>query len=103
MSASFKGRREDRRLLTGSGCFTADWNLPGQLYAAFVHADLAHAEIRSLDAARALAHPGVRAVITGEDVREAGFKTLPNALNYHGKGGQKLRKVHHPVLDVRDI
>ena len=24
-------RREDARLLTGSGRYTADWNLPGQL------------------------------------------------------------------------
>ena len=91
-------RREDLRLVTGNGRYSADWNLPGQLYAAFLRADRAHAEILRLDVSRALAHAGVKAVITGEDVREAGFKTLPNALNYPGKGGQKLRKVHHPVL-----
>jgi len=28
-------RREDERLLTGRGCYTADWNLPRQLYAHF--------------------------------------------------------------------
>jgi len=91
-------RREDLRLVTGDGRYTADWNLPAQLYAAFLRADRAHAEILSLDASRALAHAGVRAVVIGEDVREAGFKSLPNALNYSGKGAQKIRKVHHPVL-----
>ena len=91
-------RREDLRLVTGNGRYSADWNLPGQLHAAFLRADRAHAEILGLDVSRALDRKGVRAVLTGEDVREAGFKSLPNALNYPGKGGQKIRKVHHPVL-----
>ena len=85
-------RREDLRLVTGNGRYTADWNLPGQLHAVFLRADRAHAEIVSLDASRALAHPGVKAVITGEDAREAGFKSLPNTVNYPGKDGQQLRK-----------
>ena len=44
--------------------------------------------------------PGVKAVITGDDVREAGFKSLPNTVNYAGKGGQKMRKPFHPVLAI---
>ena len=38
-------RREDFRLVTGQGRYTADWNLPGQLHAVFLRADRAHAEI----------------------------------------------------------
>ena len=91
-------RREDFRLVTGHGRYTADWNLPGQLHAAVLRADRAHAEIVRLDAARALALPGVRAVLTGEDVRAAGFKSLPNIVSYPGKGGQEIRKPLHPVL-----
>ena len=79
-------RREDARLVTGAGRYTADWNLPGQLHAAFLRADRAHAEIVRLDATRALALPGVKAVLTGEDAREAGFKSLPNIVTYPGKG-----------------
>lgn len=45
MSAAFKGRREDLRLVTGRGRYTADWNLPGQAYGHFLRADRAHAEI----------------------------------------------------------
>ncbi|HEY7657254.1 MAG TPA: xanthine dehydrogenase family protein molybdopterin-binding subunit [Burkholderiales bacterium] len=91
-------RKEDVRLVTGAGRYAADWNLGGQLHAAFLRADRAHAEIVRLDASRALAVPGVHEVLTGEDVREAGFKSLPNIVTYPGKGGQQVRKPHHPVL-----
>jgi carbon-monoxide dehydrogenase large subunit len=91
-------RREDARLVSGQGRYTADCNLPGQLHAAFVRADRAHAEILRLDASRALAHPGVKAVLTGEDARAAGFKSLPNIVSYAGRNGQPLLKPHYPVL-----
>ncbi|MCX7135243.1 MAG: xanthine dehydrogenase family protein molybdopterin-binding subunit [Proteobacteria bacterium] len=91
-------RREDQRLTTGHGRYTADWNLPDQLHAVFLRADRAHAEIVSLNATRALAHPGVKAVFTGEDARAAGFKSLPNVVNYTGKDGQAMLKPLHPVL-----
>jgi carbon-monoxide dehydrogenase large subunit len=91
-------RKEDIRLVTGAGRYASDWNLGGQLHAAFLRADRAHAEIVRLDASRALALPGVHAVLTGEDAREAGFKSLPNIVTYPGKGGQQVRKPHHPVL-----
>ena len=81
-------RREDHRLTTGLGRYTSDWNLPGQLPAVFLRADRAHAEIIKLDAARALAHPGVEGIFTGDDAREAGFKSLPNPVSYPGKNGQ---------------
>ena len=96
-------RREDFRLVVGEGRYTSDWNLEGQLHAAFLRADRAHAEIVRLDAARALAHPGVRAVLTGEDAREAGFKSLPNIVTYPGKAGQQLKKPHHPVLAMERV
>src|SRR4051812_22785092 len=91
-------RREDFRLITGQGRYSADWNLPDQLYAVFLRADRAHAEIARLDTQRALAYPGVKAVLTGDDARRAGFKSLPNIVNYPGKDGQQLRKPFHPVL-----
>jgi len=91
-------RREDLRLVTGRGRYSADWNLAGQLYAVFLRADRAHADIVRLDAARALAQPGVKAVLTGKDAQEFGFKSLPNIVTYPGKGGQALRKPFHPVL-----
>src|SRR5262245_64564678 len=91
-------RREDFRLVSGLGCYTSDCNLPGQLYAAFLRADRAHAEIVRIGLKRAVEHPGVKAVYTGEDVREAGFKSLPNIVSYPGKNGQQMVKPYYPVL-----
>ena len=55
-------RVEDFRLITGTGKYAADWKTPGQLYAHFVRSDHAHAEILSVNATRALAHPGVTVI-----------------------------------------
>lgn len=93
-------RREDLRLVTGQGRYSADWNLRGQLYAAFVRADRAHAEIVHIDASRALAQRGVHAVYTGADAQAAGFRSMPNPVNYPGKNGEPLRKPFYPVLAV---
>ena len=96
-------RREDVRLITGQGRYTADWNLPGQLHAAFLRADRAHAEILGIDAKRALAARGVVAVYTGEDAHAEGYKSLPNIVSFPGKDGQPLKKPHHPVLALGKV
>ena len=92
------GRREDLRLITGQGRYTADWNLPKQLHTVFLRSDRAHAEIIRLDAARALAMPGVVCVLSGEDAKQAGFKSMPDVVGYPGKGSQSMRKPFYPVL-----
>jgi carbon-monoxide dehydrogenase large subunit len=94
------GRREDLRLITGQGRYTADWNLAGQLHAVFVRSDRPHADIVRIDAARALALPGVTAVYTGADAKQEGFKSLPNVVSYPGKDGRAMLKPFHPVLAI---
>jgi aerobic carbon-monoxide dehydrogenase large subunit len=93
-----KGRLEDRRLLTGQGRFTSDWNFPNQAYAAFLRSDRAHAEIISIDAAAALGSPGVLAVLTGEDVAAAGCNSIPTNLAVKDRFGEPLKKPPRPVL-----
>jgi aerobic carbon-monoxide dehydrogenase large subunit len=61
-------RLEDLPLLKGEGRFIDDIRLPGMLEAAFVRSPHAHAAIRSIDQAAALALPGVHAVLTREDL-----------------------------------
>ncbi len=62
-------RVEDAALLRGEGRFIDDLGIPpGTLHAAFVRAPLAHGRIRTIDARKALALPGVHAVITGTDI-----------------------------------
>ncbi|MDB5842641.1 MAG: carbon monoxide dehydrogenase [Herminiimonas sp.] len=63
-------RVEDAALLTGRASYADDVGVkPGTLYAAILRSPHAHAEILSVDAAAALKLPGVRAVLTGADVR----------------------------------
>src|SRR5919106_5851304 len=96
MSGKFKGRREDHRLLTGQGRFTADWNLPGQLYGVFLRSDRAHAEIVSISVDTARRMPGVQLILTGADTAE--LKTPPPMFTYPGKGGGMLKVPHRDVI-----
>ena len=96
-------RREDARLLTGGGRYTADWNLPGQLYAFFLRSERAHAEIVSIDANPARARPGVHAVLTGSDYAASGWKSLPGGVSYEGVGGQKQKKPFWPALAQKKV
>ena len=57
-------RREDPRLLTGSGEYLADVRFPGTLDAAFVRSPIAHAILRGVDPQGAFGLDGVRAVLT---------------------------------------
>src|SRR6202035_4531874 len=72
-AATFSGRPvlrlEDRDLLRGAGRFVDDLELPWLLHATFVRSPVAHALLRGLDAAKARALPGVRAVLSYADLR----------------------------------
>ena len=98
MSDTFKGRREDLRLVTGRGRFTADWSLPGELHGCFLRSDRAHAEITALDASQALSSPGVRAVLTGDDLVRAGIKNPRPLAHFKGKDGTSLKVPHRHAL-----
>src|SRR5271163_584498 len=64
-------RKEDPALLSGRGRYADDLPIPvGTLHAHVVRSPHAHAEIVRIDIAKAAAHAGVWAVITGEDVRK---------------------------------
>jgi aerobic carbon-monoxide dehydrogenase large subunit len=60
-------RTEDRRLVTGRGRYAGDLELPRILHVAFVRSVHAHARLRAIDTAAALAVPGIVAVVTGAD------------------------------------
>ena len=71
-------RKEDAALVTGQGRFSDDLDLVGQAYAVMVRSPHAHARIRAIDAAAALALPGVVAVLTGADALADGLKPIPH-------------------------
>jgi carbon-monoxide dehydrogenase large subunit len=97
-TSSSRGRREDVRLVSGQGKYTADWNLTGQAHGWFLRSDHAHAEIASIDTSAARAVRGVLAVLTGADVVKAGFKTPPAILFMKGKGGSAFKLPHRHAL-----
>ena len=97
MADGYTGRREDARLLTGQGRYTADWNRPGQAHAVFLRADRAHAAIRSLDVTAAKSAPGVLTVLTGADAVDAGFDRGAALMPLKGRG-EALRIPPRPAL-----
>ena len=70
-------RLEDATLVVGRGQYADDITLPGQTYLAFLRSPYAHARITGIDAADALALPGVIAVYTGARLVAAGVKPAP--------------------------
>ncbi|HQM53446.1 MAG TPA: molybdopterin-dependent oxidoreductase, partial [bacterium] len=71
---NFNEVNKDRRrvdgigLVTGRALFTDDYDLPGMLSAKVLRSPHPHARVRSIDASRARRLPGVKAVLTWEDV-----------------------------------
>jgi carbon-monoxide dehydrogenase large subunit len=66
-------RKEDHRLVTGSGRFVADIALPGTRDVAFLRSPHAHATIRAIDVSPALASEGVLHAFDG---RRADFRDV---------------------------
>ncbi|MEJ2379301.1 MAG: xanthine dehydrogenase family protein molybdopterin-binding subunit [Pseudolabrys sp.] len=94
----YRGRREDRRLVTGQGRYTNDWNFDNQAHAWFRRADRAHAVIKRVDTSAAARSPGVLAVLSGRDVADQPFATVPPIEPPPGRGGQKVKVPERPVL-----
>jgi CO/xanthine dehydrogenase Mo-binding subunit len=61
-------RIEAHEKVSGRATYTFDMEMPGMLYAKCLHSPHAHAEIVSIDTSAAKSLPGVKAVLTGEDI-----------------------------------
>jgi carbon-monoxide dehydrogenase large subunit len=61
-------RREDARMLAGQGRFVADLGPPGCLHLVFLRSAWRAGRVARLDTSAACAMPGVRAVLTAEDL-----------------------------------
>src|SRR5262252_4802166 len=70
-------RREDARFIRGQGTYIDDIKLPGMLFGAIVRSPYAHARIKSIDKSKALAVPGVVAVLTAEDLKPVKLHWMP--------------------------
>lgn len=93
-------RTEDPRLLTGGGRYTDDLVLPGTLHAVFVRSTVAHGVLRRVDTSAARAAPGVQLVLTGRDLEEAGYGTLPCSLALTSRDGRPMIVPPYPALAI---
>ncbi|HEV8031098.1 MAG TPA: xanthine dehydrogenase family protein molybdopterin-binding subunit, partial [Stellaceae bacterium] len=95
-------------MLTGKGQYAADFSLPGQVYAYVLRSPHAHARISVIDAATAMAAPGVLAVLIGGDAMADGLRPIPHSpvpANPHevplkSRDGSQFFIAPHPVLAV---
>ncbi len=63
-------RHDGADKVTGRARYGADINLPGMLYGKVLRSPHAHARIKSIDTSRALAFPGVKAVVTSDEMAQ---------------------------------
>jgi carbon-monoxide dehydrogenase large subunit len=92
-------RREDPRLLTGTGTFTDDIQLPGMVHAAMLRSPHAHARITAIDTSKAKAAPGVVAVFTGADTAGV-LKPMPCAWLLPNSD---LKVAEYPVMATETV
>jgi carbon-monoxide dehydrogenase large subunit len=93
-------RKEDPRFIRGRGRYLDDIKLPGMLYMALVHSPYPHARIKNIDKSKALALPGVKAVITGEDLDAAKLEWLPT---FHGYDKQMVLAFGKALYQYQEV
>ncbi|MCY3541662.1 MAG: xanthine dehydrogenase family protein molybdopterin-binding subunit [Gammaproteobacteria bacterium] len=91
-------RKEDARFITGTGGYTDDLSLPGQVYCVFVRSPHARASIKSVATTDAENAEGVIAVFTGEDLRSDGIGDLPCGWMVKSKDGSDMLAPSHPAI-----
>ncbi|HXO22394.1 MAG TPA: molybdopterin cofactor-binding domain-containing protein, partial [Thermoanaerobaculia bacterium] len=74
-------RKEDPRFIRGQGHYVDDIKLPGMLHMDIVRSPYAHAKITAIRTEKALAIPGVLAVITGETLKGFNLHWMPTLMS----------------------
>ena len=96
-------RKEDPVLLRGEGRYSDDLNRPGQAYGVMVRSTAAHGFIRSIDTGAAKALPGVLAVLTGQDLIDAGMGSMPSGMSFKMRDGSNMPKPVQPVMTTDKV
>jgi len=74
-------RKEDPRFIRGQGHYIDDFKLPGMVHMDIVRSPYAHATIKAIRTDKALAIPGVLAVITGETLKQYNLHWMPTLMS----------------------
>ncbi len=85
--------------LTGSARYADDIHLPRMLHGRLLRSTRPHARIVRIDVSRALAHPGVVAIVTGADMPEK-MGIMPSTQDETALAVDKVRYIGEPVAAV---
>ena len=77
--------------VTGKHVYAADFALPGMLFGKILRSGEAHARIARLDVAKALSLPGVRSVLTAQDIPQIRFGTAIKDRTMFAEGEVRFR------------
>ena len=91
-------RTEDVRFLTGAGRYIDDIAPADALHAVFFRSPVAHAEIASLDIKAAREAPGVRLVLSVEELEAMGIQIGMSAITVKNRDGSPGATPLRPVL-----
>ncbi len=101
VTARYAGTRmpriEDTRLLTGHGTFVDDIMRPGMWHACFLRSQYARAKLNGIDASKALAMPGVHAVLTAADLNPEAKEA------WHAVTGRDVADTPRPPLAEGEV
>ncbi|MEM7057953.1 MAG: xanthine dehydrogenase family protein molybdopterin-binding subunit [Pseudomonadota bacterium] len=98
--ATFQGRIEDARFVTGKGYYATDLKAEGMVHGAVARSQVAHGQITAIDIAAAEDFPGVLAVITSEDLTVDGPTHMPCGPNLPMTNGEPAFQAARPILAV---
>jgi carbon-monoxide dehydrogenase large subunit len=96
-------RREDQRLITGTGQYIDDLSLPNEVHMVILRSAHAHARIVSIDTAPAKAAPGVIAVLTGAEMVKDGIGAFPLGPGLVGADGKPAGAPPYYPLAVETV
>ena len=96
------GRVEDRRFITGSGCYTDDVDPGAGLRVAFLRAPYAHAKLKSVDYSAAETSPWVRLVVSQSDLDADQIGEIHCQLQIENFDGSEMPMMEKPPT-VRDL
>lgn len=96
-------RKEDARFITGSGRYTDDISMQGQVHCVFVRSPHARANIKNIDTSDAESADGVLAVFTGEHLRADGIGDLPCGWLVKSKDGSDMVAPSHPPIATNAV
>ena len=91
-------RVEDSRFTTGTGTYTDDINVEGQMYGYVLRSPVAHATIKSIECAKAKSMPGVIGILTAADLEAAGVNSIPCLVPMENRDGSQAPMPQRPVL-----